>query len=223
MTTPPKIRDGQVCSSRGRLRTFLLTGVFTVAFAAAAADPHATARKWMAEAEQTSNPIRLLRLAVDIKTALDEALKLRPDDPEVHFDLVRFHVITPRIAGGDMEEARRHIEAIAKRDAALAHLARGYVAYRDKKEFGVARRELKEAIKSPGVRPRALRWLGWLSQESQQWDDAFAAFEELGDLYEVARTSDFCKCRLERGREALREHLRKHPKDAKAKKLLHNR
>jgi len=172
----------------------------------------------MAEAEQTSNPVRLIKLAFDVKSALDEALLLRPNDVEVRFDLVRFHVMTPRIAGGDMAEARAQVEEIAKRDKPLGHFARGYVAYRDK-AFGVARIELKEAIKTPAIRPRALRWLGWLSQESQQWDDAFAAFEELGDLYEVARTSSFCKCRVERGREALRAHLRKHPKDGKAKKL----
>lgn len=172
----------------------------------------------MDEAEQTSNPVRLIKLAFDIRGALEEALQLRPDDVEVRFDLVRFHVMTPRIAGGNVDDARVQIAEIAKRDAAIGHFARGYVAYRDK-EFGVARRELKEAIKSAALRPRALRWLGWLSQESQQWDDAFAAFEELGDLYEVARTSSFCRCRVERGREALREHLRKYPKDEKAKKL----
>ena len=172
----------------------------------------------MAEAEQTSNPVRLVTLAFDIREALDEALRLRPDDVEVRFDLVRFHVMAPRIAGGNLDEARAQVDEIARRNEPLGHFARGYVAYRDK-AFGVARIELKEAIRTPSIRPRALRWLGWLSQESQQWDDAFAAFEELGDLYEVARTSSFCKCRLERGREALREHLRKHPKDAKAKKL----
>lgn len=172
----------------------------------------------MTEAEQTSNPIRLLGLALDIRRALDEALRLRPDDVEVRLDLVRFHTMTPRIAGGNMDEARTQVEEIARRDKALGHFARGYVLYREK-QFGVARIELREAAKNPAVRERALRWLGWLSQESQQWDDAFAAFEELGDLYEIARTSSFCKCRLEQGRAALREHLRKHPKDAKAKKL----
>lgn len=148
----------------------------------------------MDEAQQTSNPVRLLKLAFDIRAALDAALQLRPDDVEVRFDLVRFHVMTPRIGGGSQKEARAQIAEIAKRDAAMGHFARGYVAYRNK-EFGVARRELKEAIKSPAVRPRALRWLGWLSQESQQWDDAFAAFEELGDRFEIDRTSSFCRCR----------------------------
>jgi hypothetical protein len=195
-----------------------MVSLFTVALAGGAADPHAEARRWMAEAEQTSNPVRLLKLAFDIRGALEEALRLRPDDVEVRLDLVRFHAVTPRIAGGNMDEARVQIEEIARRNEPMGHFARGYVAYREK-QFGVARIEFREAIKTPAVRPRALRWLGWLSQESQQWDDAFVAFEELGDLYEVARTSSFCKCRVERGRQALREHLRKFPKDAKAKKL----
>jgi tetratricopeptide (TPR) repeat protein len=175
----------------------------------------------MAEAKETANPIRLLLLALDIHKALDAALARDPNDVQVRLDLVRFHTMTPRIAGGDMDEARAQAAEIARRDAPLGHFARGYIAYREK-EFGTARRELREAVRTapdPPAKSMALRWLGWLSQESQQWDDAFAAFEELGDLYEIARTASFCTCRLERGRTALREHLRAHPRDAEAKKL----
>ena len=151
----------------------------------------------MAEAEQTSNPIRLLMLASEIKSLLETALREHPDDVEVRVDLVRFHVITPRIAGGDLDVARALVSEIAARDEAIGHFARGYVAYRADKQFGVARHELKEAVKltkDATARARALRWLGWLSQESQQWDDAFAAFTELGDQKELARTRKFCRC-----------------------------
>ena len=180
----------------------------------------------MAEVQQTSNPVRLLMLALDIHKALDEALASHPDDVEVRLDLVRFHTVTPRLAGGSMDEARRQAEEIFRRDEALGHFARGYILYREK-QFGVARIELKEAIrltKSPATRALAAKWLGWLSQESHQWDDAFAIWEELratdpSALYEIARTASFCSCRLERGREALREYLKTHPKDAEARKL----
>jgi hypothetical protein len=40
----------------------------------------------------------------------------------------------------------------------------------------------------------ALRWLGWLSQETQQWKEAFAVFGELKDEKEIARTQKFCGC-----------------------------
>ena len=175
----------------------------------------------MAEAKETSNPIRLLMLAMDIHKALDAALARDPNDVQVRLDLVRFHTMTPRIAGGDMDEARRQAAEIVRRDAPLGHFATGYIAYREK-EFGSARRELREAVRTTrdaATKSMALQWLGWLSQESQQWDDAFAAFDELGDSYEIARTASFCSCRLDRGKAAIREFLRAHPKDAEAKKI----
>jgi hypothetical protein len=203
------------------LRTFLPALLFTAATAAATTTEHSNARRWMNEARQTSNPVRLLMLALKIRDALELARTREPDDVEVRLDLVRFHTVTPRIAGGDLETARAEAAEIAKRNAALGHFARGYIEYREK-NFGIARNELREAIRVGNASTRALatRWLGWLSQESQQWTDAFAAFEELHDRYEIGRTSVFCGCEVERGRAALAEYLKMKPKDAEAKKLM---
>ena len=175
----------------------------------------------MSEAQQTSNPVRLLMLAMRIREALEAARAAEPDNVEVRLDLVRFYTVTPPIAGGGVEHARAEAAEIAKRDVALGHFARGYIEYREK-NFGIARSELREAIRIGNASTRALatRWLGWLSQESQQWDDAFAAFEELGDLYEIGRTAVFCSCEVERGRNALEQHLKVKPKDAEARKLM---
>lgn len=211
---------------RVRLTTFVAAVVFATSVFAAPGEKHRQARRWMEEAQQTSNPIRLLTLALDIKKALDAALAEAPEDVEVHLDLVRFHVMTPRIAGGSMDEARAHAAEIARRDAPLGHFARGYIAYREK-QFGVARTELREAIRSGNAATKtlALKWLGWLSQESYQWDDAFAAFEQLRPtdvtaLYEIARTSIFCSCRREEGKAALAAYLKLRPHDKEARKLL---
>ncbi len=165
-------------------------------------------------------------LALDIRKALDEALKQNPADVEVLLDLVRFHTVTPKFAGGDKEEARAHAATLATLDEGLGHFAAGYLAYRDK-QFGVARRELREAVRLTRGEHRlaALRWLGWLSQESQQYSEAFAVWEQLRPsdpkaLYEIARTAVFCGCERERGKAALEEYLKAQPKDAEAKKLL---
>lgn len=186
---------------------------------------HRRARASMAEAQQTTNPIRLLMLALDIKESLDKALKLDPENVQVRLDLVRFHVTSPRVVGGDEEEARAQAAELAKRDPPLGAFARGYIAYKAKKEYGTARRELREAVrtaKDPATKTLAMQWLGWLSQESQQWDEAFAMFGELHDLYEIGRTSAFCACQAERGRAALHEYLRGKDRAhvAEAKKLL---
>ena len=154
------------------------------------------------------------------------ALSEKPDDVEVRLDLVRFYMVTPRIAGGSLDEARAQAAEIARLHAPLGHFARGYIHYRQK-EFGIARIELREAMKTartPEHRALAVKWLGWLSQESQQWNDAFAFFEELkasdpSALYEIARTSSFCSCERERGKAALAEYLKVKPFDTDARKL----
>jgi tetratricopeptide (TPR) repeat protein len=171
----------------------------------------------MTEAQQTTNPVRLLMLAVRIREALETARSKEPDNVDVRLDLVRFYTVTPRIAGGGIDDARAEAAEIARRDPPLGQFARGYIDYHEK-EFGAARLELREAMKSGNASTRALaaKWLGWLSQESQQWDDAFAIFEELratdpSALYEIGRTAVFCRCRVERGRAALQEYLKAKP------------
>ena len=182
------------------MRTPSLAVLFALLFTFAAAGQngeHAKARQAMQEVQRTTNPVRLLMLALDIKKSLDKALAANPDDVEVHLDLVRFHVSTPRIAGGEMDEARAHAAEIAKRDEALGHFARGYIAYRSEKAYGAARLAFRAAIEradKPTTKALAMRWMGWLSQESQQWETAFEMFEALGDEHEIRRTEEFCKC-----------------------------
>ncbi len=173
----------------------------------------------MTDAEQTTNPVRLLVMALDIRKALEKALAAEPDNVEVRLDLMRFHAATPRIAGGDGAEAKRQAVEIARLDPAAGHFARGYLAYKEK-EYPTARKELREAVggaSNPTVKVQAAKWLGWLSQETQQWTEAFAMFESLrgadpSGLYEIGRTAAFCGCELEKGRAALEEYIRLKPK-----------
>ncbi|HET7433994.1 MAG TPA: hypothetical protein VFN10_04690 [Thermoanaerobaculia bacterium] len=168
----------------------------------------------MHDAQQTSNPIRLLDLGWKIKDALDEALKLEPDNTEVRLDLVRYYVMTPAVFGGGLDHAREEAAEIARRDAALGHFANGYIAYRDK-ALGLARNEFRDAIRlaqTPATKTLALRWMGWLSQESQQYATAFETFEQLrandaSANYEIGRTAVFCTCELERGETALKSYI----------------
>lgn len=191
--------------------------VFALSLTVAAASHHAAARRLMAEAQQTTNPVRLLLLALDIRRSLEAALASSPEDVEVHLDLVRFHAVAPRIAGGDRRAARAHAARIAMRDPALGRFASGYLAYREK-HYGRARIDLRAVIDrtaNPTHKSLAMRWLGWLSQETRQWSTAFELFEALGDRYEIGRTSAFCRCELEKGRAALEAHLATDPNNAR--------
>ena len=166
------------------------------------------------EVQQTANPVRLFVLALGIRESLENALRLDPENLEVRLDLVRFHAMTPRIAGGSDEEARVQAAEIARRDAPRGAFARGYLAYRSK-EYGTARRELREAVRTataPSTKALAMKWLVWLSQETQQYDEAFTLLDALraadpSALYEIGRTAAFCTCRLDTGRAALEQYL----------------
>jgi tetratricopeptide (TPR) repeat protein len=205
-----------VCIGEEHLRTSLLILLFATRLTAGSAE-HEEARRWMAEVRRTTNPIRLLVLIPKIQTSLEAALAKEPDNVEVHLDLVRFHVMAPKILGGDIQEARAHAAEIARHDVPLGHFARGYIDYREK-QYGPARHELRDALRlgTGSTRTLAMKWLGWLSQETQQWDEAFGMFEELrasdaSALYEIGRTAVFCECRVERGRAALQEYLKVKP------------
>jgi tetratricopeptide (TPR) repeat protein len=211
------------------MRTLILSALFAAA-ASAANSHYETAQRMIAEAQGTSHVVRMLVLAWKIEEELTATLRLDPDHVDARLDLVRYHVMTPRITGGRMDEAKRHAAELAKRDAALGHFANGYIAYRQK-QYGTGRRELREAIKTAtksSTRILALRWLGWLSQESQQYDEAFWAFEkilsidpmQLSASYEIGRTSVFCRCRTERGEEALTRFLLANPRSEEAAELL---
>ena len=93
----------------------------------------------------------------------------------------------------------------------------GYIAYREK-AYGPARIKLRDAVrlaKTPQTKTLALTWLGWLSQETQQYDAAFDAWSEVmaidpsrvDALYEIGRTAVFARRDLDRGESALRLYL----------------
>lgn len=176
----------------------------------------------MAEAKATVNAVRLVSLAWKIGDELEAAIKLDPELVDARVELVRYYTMTPRVFGGSEEKARAEAKEIAKRDEALGHFANGYLAYRGK-DLGNGRRELRLAVEKarrPQDRVLALTWLGWLSQESQQWADAFAAWETIltidpkqtAPLYEIGRTASFCTCEREKGEAALRKYLQLAPK-----------
>ena len=180
------------------------------------------ARSYTLEAKQSSNAVRLAYVGWNIGDELQAALALDPSRNDARLDLIRYYEMTPRIVGGSPAKARQQAAELAKRDAALGAFARGYLSYREK-QYGPARQSLRDAVKGAkddATRILALTWLGWLSQETQQYDDAFSAFDQIlaidpkhvAALYEIGRTALFSGRELERGEEALRKYLGTTPK-----------
>jgi tetratricopeptide (TPR) repeat protein len=120
-------------------------------------------------------------------------------------------------------------------DPGRAHYASGLSAYQQK-QYSVARRELRIAFQSgkkPSTRIAALLLLGSVAQDTKEYDEAFWAFEKalmsdplrLSAAYEIGETSVLCRCRIERGEEALTRYLAANttltmPSKEDAKKLL---
>lgn len=186
-----------------------------------AVEHYRTARAWMQEAKTSGNAVRLVYLAWMIGDELEEAVRLDPDLMDARLDLVRYYTIAPRVVGGSLKKARAEAARIAKKDAALGAWTQGYIAYRQK-EYGPARVKLRQAVReAKDVRAKALAltWLGYLSQETQQYDDAFAAWSALLEadasrvdaLYETGRTAVFANRELDRGEQALRRYLKTQP------------
>ncbi len=180
------------------------------------------ARSYTAEAKRSSNAVRLAFLGWNIGTELEEAVRLDPKLLDARVRLVQYYAMTPRIVGGSNTKAKQQARELAKRDPALGAWAEGYLAYRAK-QFGVARTKLQKAVaaaRDAKTKLLALTWLGWLSQESQQYDTAFATFDNMlttdpaatQALYEIGRTAQFCHCQTERGEEALRRYIASKPR-----------
>jgi tetratricopeptide (TPR) repeat protein len=216
------------------MRTAVLGAIFAVAVSASPAEPSATGtaddhyRRAVALREaiaSTSNSVRIAMLAIDLRDALEKALALDPDHVPARIERIRYLVNAPAIGGGDRDRARHEATLLLSLDRPAGRFALGYIAYREK-QFGVARKELRaaaDAATTPLIRTESLQWLGWLSQESQQWDEAFATWDRLlaadparvDALYEIGRTAAFCRCERERGVSALERYRRVAPTAAK--------
>jgi len=180
------------------------------------------ARSYAEEAKTSGNVVRLIEIGWKSGTELETAVRLDPASMEARLDLLRYYVLAPRPVGGSDAKARIQAIVIAKRDAALGAFASGYIAYR-KKQYGLARTRLHDAVRLATTRETkvlALTWLGYLSQETQRYDEAFAAFDEIlrvgpthtVALYEIARTSLFSGRERERGEAAVEAYLKTTPK-----------
>jgi tetratricopeptide (TPR) repeat protein len=86
-------------------------------------------------------------LAKKTKKEFQEAVRLDPSNVTARRDLEEYDLQAPWIAGGNKDEAREQVEAIAKLDAVEGHLARA-VEYLESKKVELAENEYREALKA---------------------------------------------------------------------------
>jgi tetratricopeptide (TPR) repeat protein len=122
--------------------------------AAAAAPSDSMVQTWLGRAwgerAETSFALTAPAYARKAREAFEKAVRLDPANVSALSDLSEFYVEAPGIMGGGIEKARALVPLIAKYDPAGAHLAEARVN-EEKKQFGAAETELREAIRlAPG-------------------------------------------------------------------------
>jgi tetratricopeptide (TPR) repeat protein len=158
------------------------------------------------------------QLAPKMKEAAEKAVELDPDNLDARQFLAQYLFNAPPIVGGSEEKGMEQVEEIKSRDPKRGHLfaARMYLA---RKDFNQAEVEIKEAVKVAPDDPDVHYQLGRFYQDTEDYINAFAAFEKaleadadhMGALYQVGRTAVFSGVQLERGIACLEKYLKGEP------------
>jgi tetratricopeptide (TPR) repeat protein len=167
---------------------------------------------------QDSSWLRQLSLAGDIRTSLQKAVDLAPDNLEAREDLMTFYVVAPGVAGGDLEKAGAQAGEIKSRDAVRGHLAYGRI-HESQEDFEKARADYEAAIKAAPEDERPYYNLGFLLQRTEDWAGAHRAFTALAEkkpddmraVYQIGRTGALSGQHLDEAAAALEKYVQHEP------------
>jgi pimeloyl-ACP methyl ester carboxylesterase/cytochrome c-type biogenesis protein CcmH/NrfG len=159
-----------------------------------------------------------------VQAALLKAVELDAENLEARADLARFYNEVPGFLGGSEERAAEAVEFIKRRDARTGWLLAGELLA-DKKKYAEAERAYLEAEKLQTNKFEATLKLGFLYQQTKEYDKAFAAFDRVlrvepdnrAALYQIGRTAGMSGQNAERGLkafEAVRPRLKPDERDA---------
>lgn len=95
---------------------------------------------------------RSFSLAKKVKREFQEAVRLNPSNIQARRDLQQYDIDAPWIAGGNKDEAREQVEAIAAIDPVEGHLARAVLLLELQKKTELAENEYREVLKAKPAR-----------------------------------------------------------------------
>jgi tetratricopeptide (TPR) repeat protein len=111
---------------------------------------------WLGRADsERADREHSLSLARKVKKEFQAAVQLDPSNIAARRDLAEYEVDAPWIAGGDKEDARKQVEAIASLDAIDGQLARAMYVYHAEKKPARAEEIYQEILnlKPPSIQP----------------------------------------------------------------------
>jgi tetratricopeptide (TPR) repeat protein len=153
-------------------------------------------------------------LAGRAQDELKKAIELDPANIKARIYLANYYLNAPPIAGGSAKKAREQAEVIAEFSPLEGKALLAGIHQREK-NFDQAIVLYRECIEA---RPEDVQYryqLAMLHQELMQYDEAFAALEDLlkidaeatGAMYQVGRTAVLANSHLDRGIKCLSDYL----------------
>ena len=109
-----------------------------------------------------------------VREEFEEAVRLNPRNVDALADLGEFYYTAPGVVGGGLSKAEAIAAQLEKIDAARGHEMRGHIA-EERKDFGTAEREYKQAI-SAAAHP-AFQWmeLAGFYRHHERWTEMESA------------------------------------------------
>ncbi len=125
-----------------------------------------------------SNVVKQALLAPRIKSEMEKAVELDPNNIEARTALSQFYVMAPGIMGGSVEKAKRQADAILALDA-----YRGYVTYANiynrQEDWDQAENYYKKAIAVNPQKALPYHQLGYLYLRMKRHAEAVAQFQRM--------------------------------------------
>jgi Tfp pilus assembly protein PilF len=106
------------------------------------------------------NVFRQAGLAGKVRDQFQKAVELDGNNTDARSDLAEYYVDAPGMMGGGVDKAKAQADAVAQKDAALAHFIRAKIAEKAKDWYGAVK-EYKAAIESS--KTPAEQWLNLAS------------------------------------------------------------
>jgi tetratricopeptide (TPR) repeat protein len=167
---------------------------------------------------QDVNMARQAILARRIKSHLERASGLEPDNLDARMGLIQFYVMAPGVMGGSKAKAREEAAQIRQRNPYRAVFASTFI-HRAEKNYAAAEAEYRAALRQYPDSSALYMGLGSIFASAEQWDRVFETIDAWlarspGDpsaLFQLGRAGALSGQQLDRAEQALRRYLTHQP------------